>query len=568
MIAAFHHRGWHYCLLVSICALVFLLNLGGASLWDVDEGRNATCAGEMMEAGNWIVPTFNGKLRVDKPVLIYWLQILAYSLFGISEFAARLPSALAALATVLLAYELTRSMFSRTTGLIAGVIVATTPMICGAARFANPDALLNCFTASTLAIFWFGRVERRWWWFVLLGVSSGLAVLAKGPVGLVLPGAIATLFLLWQREWRMAWDRRWFVAFWCFALTAMPWYIWVGIETKGEFLIGFLWRHNVERGMTAMENHRGFPGYYLVILLIGTMPWSIFLGAAWWFGFWSTIKQPWARCRGWWERAAEPEALAKDSDQTHAAYRLLACWIFVFVAFFSVAVTKLPNYVLPAVVPCAILIARLLQRWHNGSLTLPTWYVLSGTVGLFLIGVTISLGLTLAGGVGELAVFRGRFFYGLEFWAGIGVAPIIAAVAGWWFVRHRQHGRFITALAITAVLLLAPLAAFGSVLFNRYKMPQGLVEQAGLLRRDEDIRIGGWQVEHVPSLNFYVQRNIEHLNEEKDIGRFLDYRLPVYLFLPAKEWQRLEPALGKAARVVGRQHDMYHHVEVVVVTNR
>ena len=193
MIDRLHHRGWHYLLLIAIGGLMFFLNLGGPSLWDLDEGRNSGCAYEMRESGNWIVPTFNAQLRVDKPVLLYWLQLLAYFTFGVNEFAARLPSACAALLAVLLAYELARSMFTRTTGLLAGVIVATTPMLCGAARFANPDALLNFATVLTLTIFWLGLAPRRWWWFALLGIASGLAVLAKGPVGLVLPGAVVTL---------------------------------------------------------------------------------------------------------------------------------------------------------------------------------------------------------------------------------------------------------------------------------------------------------------------------------------------------------------------------------------
>src|SRR5688572_2438884 len=179
MIAHQQHRGWHYLLLAGLAGIMFFLNLGAASLWDVDEGRNSTCSLEEMEAGNWIVPTFNGQLRVDKPALLYWLQILSYQLFGVSEFAARFPSALAALITVFLVYELARSMFTRTTGLLAGVIVSTTPMLCGAARFANPDALLNCLTVLTLTIFWFGLSARRWWWFAALGAATGLAVLAK-----------------------------------------------------------------------------------------------------------------------------------------------------------------------------------------------------------------------------------------------------------------------------------------------------------------------------------------------------------------------------------------------------
>jgi 4-amino-4-deoxy-L-arabinose transferase-like glycosyltransferase len=147
------HRIGHYLLLATAAGLLFFPGLGQPSLWDIDEGNNAEAAREMLEAGDWVVPTFNYHLRVDKPALLYWLQILAYRTFGVNEFAARLPSALAALATVLVVYELGRRLFDRATGLLAGLILASTIGFSAAAHFANPDALLNLFTVLTLFFF-------------------------------------------------------------------------------------------------------------------------------------------------------------------------------------------------------------------------------------------------------------------------------------------------------------------------------------------------------------------------------------------------------------------------------
>src|SRR5579862_756970 len=120
----FNHRLGHYAALLAAGTLLFLVNLGAPALWDIDEGRNATAALEMSESGNWIVPMFNGQLRSHKPALLYWLQVASYHAFGVNEFAARLPSALAALLTVLLVYELGRHMFNAATGLLAGLILA------------------------------------------------------------------------------------------------------------------------------------------------------------------------------------------------------------------------------------------------------------------------------------------------------------------------------------------------------------------------------------------------------------------------------------------------------------
>src|SRR5438477_9692462 len=119
------NRAGHYALLAAVWALLCLPNLGSPSLWDIDEGNNAEAAREMLVSGDWIVPTFNYQLRVDKPALLYWCQIAAYRLFGVNEFAARLPSALAALAAILLTYELGRRMFGAAAGLLAGLVLAS-----------------------------------------------------------------------------------------------------------------------------------------------------------------------------------------------------------------------------------------------------------------------------------------------------------------------------------------------------------------------------------------------------------------------------------------------------------
>src|SRR5262249_21029848 len=180
----------------------------GPSLGDIDEGNNVEAGREMFVSGNWIVPTFNFQLRVDKPALLYWLQIGAFRLFGVNEFAARSPSALAALAAVVLTYELGRRMFGPTTGLLAGLVLASTGLFCASAHFANPDALLNAFTLLTLLLCWRSLAGSGRVWSIAGGSSAGLAVLAKGPVGLVLPIAVIALFLLWTRRLRLLWDRR------------------------------------------------------------------------------------------------------------------------------------------------------------------------------------------------------------------------------------------------------------------------------------------------------------------------------------------------------------------------
>src|SRR6476661_7956948 len=143
-----------YAVLLAVSAALTLPNLGGPSLWDVDEGVNAQAAREMRDADTWVIPTFNYELRTAKPVMLYWLQRASYAAFGVSEWSARLPSVLVAWLTVLLTYELARRMFGRATGLLAGIVLASAFEFCMLAHAATPDATLLLFTVLTYYLFW------------------------------------------------------------------------------------------------------------------------------------------------------------------------------------------------------------------------------------------------------------------------------------------------------------------------------------------------------------------------------------------------------------------------------
>ena len=193
------------------------------------------------------------------------------------------------------------------------------------------------------------------------------------------------------------------------------------------------------------------------------------------------------------------EKTANPLTDKPAAYRLLVAWIAVYVLFFSVAATKLPNYVLPAVVPCTLLIARFLQRWRTESIRVPTWLGYGAAAFLLLIGV--SAGVRFVGG-------RRRGCIARHAWAllcrpgKLGVSGcdsdcrrrgvlLVSSLSAVWPIDRRSGG--------LCDRVPAPLAAFASVLFNQSKAPEPLVAKTDTVRHYEDIRIGGWQIEHLPS---------------------------------------------------------------------
>jgi 4-amino-4-deoxy-L-arabinose transferase-like glycosyltransferase len=565
-------RNGHYALLAAASWLLFFLNLGGASLWDVDEGRNSTAAEEMLYSNNWIKPTFNNRDRFDKPALLYWLQATGYQLFGINEFAARLPSALAALTAVLLCYELGRRLFSAQTALCGGLMVASTPMFCAAARFANPDALLNCFTVLTFLLFWRGYPSGGWFWFASMGAAMGLAVLAKGPVGLVMPLTVMGLFLLWNRRLRLFWNRRFLLGAATFCAVALPWYILVAIETKAEFLRVFILNHNVNRALSPMENHCGSLFYYPLIMILGFAPWSLFFGPAAWYSVWSVIRQPRARFQKCWERAADREAgnmSAASAEGPLHAYRFLLCWIVVYLGFFTLAATKLPNYILPIYVPTALLCGRFFERWRRGAIAPPAWTMQLALGGLVFVGVAVAFGLMLAGGLVRLSFMNDHYVEGMEIWAPIGLLLVAGGIIGLRYMRRDNRSGVLVSVMTATVLFIAPMAGWAALSMNRHKAPQPLVAVAGARQRDREIRIGCWQLEHLPSLNFYCQRDVIHHSDEEKAIAFLRYPLiQVFLFVPEPLWRDLEKKVHSPYRVAGRRHDMYQGCDVVVVTNR
>jgi 4-amino-4-deoxy-L-arabinose transferase-like glycosyltransferase len=558
----FRTRAGHYVLLTALAGVLFFWNLGSVSLWDVDEGRNATCTWEMYERGDWIVPTYNGELRSAKPALQYWLQMLAYQLCGVNEWGARLPSALAALASLFIAYEFGRRMFSKSTGLMAGIVLATTPMIIGSAHFANPDALLNLFTALTLFAFWRILERPTAWGYVFLGAATGFAVLAKGPIGIALPGLIGLLFLIW--EWRLGHilDRRLGLAILSFITVTAPWYVLVTVATHGRFITEFLGLHNFGRFSATMEGHRGSMFYYVFVVFGGMMPWTIFVFGTIWATFWSCFRAPGQRWHARWQ------AVADSSGRGGAvAYRFLCVWFLAYFLFFSVSATKLPNYVLPLVVPASLLTARFLDRWRRGSIELPTWFWPIAAVGFASVGIVLGAGCVLMSGVGEWSVLRGRYFPVLASFAWLGLIPVVASVAIGWLARGGRRSATLVVFALASVAFYAPLVAFVGIVCNDYKAPEPLVRETPMHRRDIDLRVGVYDMEHLCSLNFYVKRDVRILRQDTELAEFLRLPLPAYVIINELDLERFRKAYPELGHEVGRHFDLYRHRDLVVLAN-
>lgn len=365
-------------IVVSLC--IHWAGNANTPLWDRDEPRFATATREMLARGDWIVPTFNGELRPDKPILIYWLMGAAYHLLGDNTFAARFVSGLAGTAAAVCVFLLGRSMFNRSVGLLAGWILALSPMAIVESKLATTDALLLFLLTVCLTCLWHvqekfevarqtGGVGKTWLVAFGFWISLGLAILAKGPVALGVVAATILCFCLLRKETRWLQGLRFSWGIPVLLLITVPWCIAVQQETEGDFLRVALGHHVIKRSIQPLEGHRGIPGFY-VLSLFGLMaPWA-------WMLPWS-IGQHWERLR---------------SDR-RVAY--LVSWAVGTLILFELVTTKLVHYYLPAYPAIALFLASAIYgRFGSQACGIERFDRRVGVV-LWSTGLLLGLGMTL-----------------------------------------------------------------------------------------------------------------------------------------------------------------------------
>ncbi|HZR33247.1 MAG TPA: glycosyltransferase family 39 protein [Terriglobales bacterium] len=339
-----HPRPWtEWLTLAGFCAFLFYFGLGAFGLVGADEPRYAQVAREMLARGDWITPYLYGRPWLEKPVLYYWEAILAYKVFGVHDWAARLPSAVSATALVTAVYVFFRR-FRPGGELDAALITASALGMIGFARGASTDMPLAApFGIAMLAWFyWRESGSRRG--LLIFYFFLALATLAKGPVTIVLAALIIGLFALMQREALPAWRTLWPPGVLLFLVVALPWYIAVQ-RRNPEFFRIFILEHNLARFGSNLYHHTQPFWYFFPVMLVGLIPWTALVVVAF-----ADIVRRW---------------LAPRSASTPAEYSMgvfFLIWAAVPVIFFSLSQSKLPGYILPGVPAGTLLLAEYAHR--------------------------------------------------------------------------------------------------------------------------------------------------------------------------------------------------------------
>lgn len=324
----------------------------------------------MLARHDWVTPTLGGNAWLEKPPLYYWQAMIAYRLFGVSDWAARLPSVFDASVLVFAVYWLLRKLRPGAE-LDAGVMLATSALLVGYARAASMDMpLAATFGIAMLAWFWWFESER----LAYLATSYaflGLAMLAKGPVAPFLAAVIIGVFALVRGRTDAMSKTIWVPGLLTFCFVALPWYVLVQLRNPQFFRV-FILEHNLARFGTNMFHHPEPFWYYVPVSLLGWVPWTVFVVAALTWAF--------------------RQIRSRESDALNA---FLAVWIAVMIVFFSISISKLPGYILPAIPPGIILLGNYLRERFT---TKPNALLvaLHGTVPAALLFSALLLARTLA----------------------------------------------------------------------------------------------------------------------------------------------------------------------------
>lgn len=335
------------------CFFLFFFALGSWGFIDPGDGYFSEAAREMMERGEYLVPHLNYQIYFSKPILIYWMIISAYQAFGVNEFAARFWSAAMATALVAMTYWTTSSLANKRAGLLAALALATSPLYITFARMSLIDmtfsALVGMAFCSTAMVF-FSKSQRYW---PYIYVALGLAVLAKGPAALLVFFAGTFGFLLLNIKspaLRPAMAKLHLVkGLLIFSVITIPWYAAVTYATNGLWTKVFFLFENIAR-FKGHTNHKAPQfWFYLPVLAYGFFPWVLFLPAA--------ISAPF---REWFKNRGTPASKSFDPNQL-ALY--FACSSLAILLFFSISLTKLQTYILPAFCGLSVMVGLMMDKW-------------------------------------------------------------------------------------------------------------------------------------------------------------------------------------------------------------
>jgi 4-amino-4-deoxy-L-arabinose transferase-like glycosyltransferase len=568
-------------ILLALAILPYFIDLGGSSIWDANEAFYVETPREMMERGDYVSPQFNYEPRLNKPVLSYWIVAAFYHVFGVSPGVQRIPIALGAVVIVAAAFFLAwagspppgtgqpgqaapaegdRAAANASGGrapwrplepaLWAALSLAVTPRLLMFARRIFIDIYISMFMGLTLLFFALSEryPGRRRTYLLLMYVSVGLGVLTKGPIAILLPGAVFAVYLLVHGELRRTGSMMLPAGVLIVAAVVLPWYVALYLREGWEPILFFITGENLARYTDGfgVDTTRG-PFFYVPVLFSDSFPASLFLfvAAATWMADRRRLRagvHPWRRVQ-----------------------TLLWLWILVIVLFFTASAAKQDLYIFP-IVPAVAALAGLAI----------TAGLRQGTPGVGRTAAVIGSLVAIAGAAVVYLVGSPRSIYFLQGARPMGFVAVAGGIGAVVLASMSKARGALSAVAGTFIVLdwIFVLSVLPG--FERYKPAPGFA-------RTLEGRIGAGDLlitydEALPSLVFYLQRHIDpYFVPQEFFGAFKGGRT-VYAILSEENYRRLAPQIGVQTCIIDRRptfdvklkNMLSRHPlpELVLVTNR
>jgi len=504
----------------------FFLGLGASSLWDSNEAFYAETPREMLESGDYLNPSFNYQPRFNKPPLSYWIVAGFYHAFGVSEWAERLPIALGALLMIWTAFRLGQAAYSFEAGLLAAIALATTPRFLMFSRRIFIDVYIAMFMGLILLFFMLAEKEERHRrrYLVLMYIAAGLGVMTKGPVAVALPGLVFLAYFLVTGQ--MSRLRRLLLPAGALIVSAivLPWYAAIYFEHGWEHITGFILKDNISRYTEPVWGPRRGLLFYVPVLLGDMFPWSLFLalGLALWVA----------------KKLRDGKKLKANGESAAGQFSprlLLALWVAVIVAFFSLSRNKEDLYILPAYPAAAALIGGLLARYtyraEGGERS--AFSTAAGIAGL-LLAIAGALVFYVFGGAAPVYAIKGA-------------APIgaFAVVGGLLSVALALARKRFPALACLALSLIAVNWTFTLVALPDFERYKPVTQASELIRANAapDALVGYYRFAS-PSMVFYLKRPVFEYYRQEQVEEALESGRDVYCLMSIHDYETLKQSLS------------------------
>lgn len=472
----------------AITALLWMIawaaGLLGGALGEPDEGRYAEVAREMLASGDWTTPRLDGFNFFDKPPLHYWASATAYSLFGVHPWSARLWCALTGLLAIAAVGWAGTRVLGREAGLYAAAILGSSMLFVFGAHVDTLDVGVAAFLALGMACFVVAQFDPsaahlRTPLNLLMWAALALAVLSKGLIGVVLPGMVLVVYMVWQRDWRLLQRVSLLPGLALLLAISAPWFVRI-CHLHPDFFDYFFIREHFTRFLTAADNRGKPPGFFLPVVLLGLFPWTLLV--------------PWSRT-GW-----------HSMFNGHAAQKLVLVWVAVVFVFFSISHSQLPFYILPLFPAAALLLgqaaAALPPEALARRLRIVAIVALIGAIAAAIAASRVHHDIRHAGMRGALA--------GLA----VALLPMAGAAAWGMTALHRQHrSRAVHGLALASTFswTLVLLAA-QPYLSDHSARPVAEMMQPELHPATEIYMVGTY----LRGLPFYLQRLVTIVDQAHD----------------------------------------------------